>query len=97
MLMLSGAVLTLEPAPKLVTDDMVKQMRRSVIVDVAVDRCGVIETKDCATTHTSLFTKNMACSTHAAANIPGAVARTSTIALTHVTSMSERFGLTKVS
>ena len=34
-------------APKLVTDDMVKQMRPgSVIVDVAVDQGGVIETAD---------------------------------------------------
>ena len=40
-------------APKLVTDDMVKQMRPgSVIVDVAVDQGGVIETADRVTTHT---------------------------------------------
>ena len=65
-------------APKLVTDDMVKQMRPgSVIVDVAVDQGGVVETADRVTTHDELH--------YAVANIPGAVARTSTIALTNVT------------
>ena len=39
-------------APKLVTDDMVQQMRPgSVIVDVAVDQGGVIATADRVTTH----------------------------------------------
>ena len=51
-------------APKLVTDDMVKQMRPgSVIVDVAVDQGGVIETADRVTTHTEPVYENMACST----------------------------------
>ena len=51
-------------APKLVTDDMVKQMRPgSVIVDVAADQGGVIETADRVTTHTEPVYENMVCST----------------------------------
>ena len=73
-------------APKLVTDDMVKQMRPgSVIVDVAVDQGGVIETADRVTTHTEPVYEKHGVLHYAVANIPGAVARTSTIALTNVT------------
>ena len=73
-------------APKLVTNDMVKQMRPgSVIVDVAVDQGGVVETADRVTTTMSPFMKTHGVLHYAVANIPGAVARTSTIALTNVT------------
>ena len=73
-------------APKLVTDDMVKQMRPgSVIVDVAVDQGGVIETADRVTTHDEPVYEKHGVLHYAVANIPGAVARTSTIALTNVT------------
>ena len=73
-------------APKLVTDYMVKQMRPgSVIVDVAVDQGGVIETADRVTTHDEPVYEKYGVLHYAVANIPGAVARTSTIALTNVT------------
>ena len=73
-------------APKLVTDEMVKQMRPgSVIVDVAVDQGGVIETADRVTTHDEPVYEKHGVLHYAVANIPGAVARTSTIALTNVT------------
>ena len=73
-------------APKLVTDDMVQQMRPgSVIVDVAVDQGGVISTADRVTTHDEPVYEKHGVLHYAVANIPGAVARTSTIALTNVT------------
>ena len=73
-------------APKLVTDHMVKQMRPgSVIVDVAVDQGGVVETADRVTTHDEPVYETHGVLHYAVANIPGAVARTSTIALTNVT------------
>lgn len=73
-------------APKLVTEDMVKQMRPgSVIVDVAVDQGGVIETADRVTTHDEPVYLKHNVLHYAVANIPGAVPRTSTIALTNVT------------
>ncbi|MBP2622884.1 alanine dehydrogenase [Streptococcus oricebi] len=73
-------------APKLVTEDMIKEMRPgSVIVDVAVDQGGVIETADRVTTHDQPVYEKHGVLHYAVANIPGAVARTSTIALTNVT------------
>ena len=57
----------------------------SVIVDVAVDQGGVIETADRVTTHTEPVYEKHGVLHYAVANIPGAVARTSTIALTNVT------------
>lgn len=73
-------------APKLVTDEMVKQIRPgSVIVDVAVDQGGVIETADRVTTHDEPVYEKHGVLHYAVTNIPGAVARTSTIALTNVT------------
>ena len=73
-------------APKLVTEDMVKGMSPgSVIVDVAVDQGGIFETVDHITTHDNpTYTKHGVVH-YAVANMPGAVPRTSTIALTNVT------------
>ncbi|KKB38856.1 alanine dehydrogenase [Bacillus thermotolerans] len=73
-------------APKLVTEDMVKDMSPgSVIVDVAVDQGGIFETVDRVTTHDNpTYTKHGVVH-YAVANMPGAVPRTSTIALTNVT------------
>ncbi|MGT2755831.1 alanine dehydrogenase [Streptococcus ovuberis] len=73
-------------APKLVTEDMVKAMRPgSVIVDVAVDQGGVVETADKVTSHQEPVYEKHGVLHYAVANIPGAVARTSTLALTNVT------------
>ncbi|PYZ93605.1 alanine dehydrogenase [Salipaludibacillus keqinensis] len=73
-------------APKLVTEEMIKEMRPgSVIVDVAIDQGGIVETVDKITTHDDpTYTKHGVVH-YAVANMPGAVPRTSTIGLTNVT------------
>ncbi|AVX19456.1 MAG: alanine dehydrogenase [Bacillota bacterium] len=73
-------------APKLVTEEMVKQMKPgSVIVDVAIDQGGSVETIDRVTTHSDPVYEKHGVVHYAVANMPGAVARTSTFALTNVT------------
>ncbi|NOU89648.1 alanine dehydrogenase [Paenibacillus sp. LMG 31460] len=73
-------------APRLVTEDMVKMMSPgSVIVDVAIDQGGSIETIDRITTHDQPTYVKHGVIHYAVANMPGAVARTSTLALTNVT------------
>jgi alanine dehydrogenase len=85
--LLIGAVLIPgAKAPKLVTETMVKSMKPgSVIVDVAIDQGGVIETIDRITTHDNPTYVKHGVVHYAVANMPGAVPRTSTIALTNVT------------
>ncbi|UYV53030.1 alanine dehydrogenase [Priestia megaterium] len=73
-------------APKLVTEEMVKTMKPgSVIVDVAIDQGGIVETIDHITTHDQPTYEKHCVVHYAVANMPGAVPRTSTIALTNVT------------
>ncbi|ARV46724.1 alanine dehydrogenase [Bacillus inaquosorum] len=73
-------------APTLVTEEMVKQMKPgSVIVDVAIDQGGIVETVDHITTHDQPTYEKHGVLHYAVANMPGAVPRTSTIALTNVT------------
>lgn len=73
-------------APRLVTEEMVKNMQPgSVIVDVAIDQGGSIETIDRITTHSNPTYEKYGILHYAVANIPGAVARTSTLALSNVT------------
>ncbi|KGX89117.1 alanine dehydrogenase [Pontibacillus litoralis] len=73
-------------APKLVTEDMVKQMKKgSVIVDVAIDQGGIFATTDRITTHDDPTYVKHDVLHYAVANMPGAVPRTSTIGLTNVT------------
>lgn len=57
----------------------------SVIVNVAVDQGGVVETVNRVTSHDKLVYETHGVLHYAVANIPVAVARTSTIALTNVT------------
>ena len=72
-------------APKLVTADMVKGMKRgSVIVDVAIDQGGCCETSR-PTTHDAPTYIVDDVVHYCVANMPGAVARTSTIALNNAT------------
>lgn len=81
-----GAVLVVgAKAPKLLTRDMLKTMKKgAVIVDVAIDQGGCFETSH-ATTHTDpVFTVDGVVH-YCVANMPGAVARTSTLALTNAT------------
>lgn len=73
-------------APKLVTEKMVQSMQPgSVIVDVAVDQGGIFETVDRTTTHDNPTYIKHGVVHYAVPNMPGAVPRTSTIALTNVT------------
>jgi len=73
-------------APKLVTEEMVKTMKPgSVIVDVAIDQGGIVETIDHVTTHDNPTFVKHGVVHYSVANMPGAVPRTSTIALTNVT------------
>lgn len=85
--LLIGAVLIPgAKAPKLVTEEMVKTMKPgAVIVDVAVDQGGSIETIDRASTHSDPTYLKYGVVHYAVANIPGAVPRTSTLALTNST------------
>lgn len=85
--LLIGAVLVPgAKAPHLVSQDMVRTMQPgSVIVDVAIDQGGSIETIDRVTTHENPVYEKYGVIHYAVANIPGAVARTSTYALTNVT------------
>ncbi|MCU7550191.1 alanine dehydrogenase [Chitinophagaceae bacterium LB-8] len=73
-------------APKLVNEEMVKTMEPgSVIVDIAIDQGGSFETTDRITTHDDPTYVKHNVVHYAVANMPGAVPRTSTIALTNVT------------
>ena len=85
--LLIGAVLIPgAKAPQLVTKDMVKSMRKgTVIIDVAIDQGGIVETCDHITTHEKPVFEKYGVLHYAVANMPGAVPRTSTMALTNVT------------
>ena len=85
-LLIGGVLIPGARAPHLVTDSMVKQMKPgSVIVDVAIDQGGCIETIDHATSHSDPVYIRHGVIHYSVANIPGAVPRTSTYALTNVT------------
>jgi alanine dehydrogenase len=72
-------------APKLVTRDMVKKMKRgSVIVDVAIDQGGCFETSR-PTSHSDPYYIEEGVVHYCVTNMPGAVARTSTFALNNAT------------
>jgi alanine dehydrogenase len=73
-------------APKLVAEDMIQSMKTgSVVVDIAIDQGGIFETTDRITTHDNPTYVKHGVVHYAVANMPGAVPRTSTIALTNVT------------
>lgn len=73
-------------APRIITEAMVKSMRPgSMIVDVAIDQGGIVETIDRVSTHSDpVFIKHGVLH-YSVPNIPGAVSRTSTFALTNAT------------
>lgn len=72
-------------APKLITHDTIRSMRRgSVLVDVAIDQGGCSETSR-PTTHTSPTYIHDGVVHYCVANMPAATARTSTQALTNAT------------
>jgi alanine dehydrogenase len=72
-------------APKLVTRRMIRSMRPgSVVVDIAIDQGGCFETSH-ATTHADPVYVVDGVTHYCVANMPGAVARTSTFALNNAT------------
>lgn len=85
--LLIGAVLVPGArAPRIVTEEMVRTMKPgAVIVDVAVDQGGCVATVDRVTTHDDPVYVKHGVVHYAVANMPGAVPRTSTLALTHAT------------
>lgn len=81
-----GAVLVVGArAPRLVTRDMLANMKSgAVIVDVAIDQGGCVETSHPTTHEDPVFIVDGVVH-YCVANMPGAVGRTSTYALTNVT------------
>ena len=72
--------------PHVVTERMVRSMQPgSVIVDVSIDQGGCVETMDHPTTHDDPIYIKHDVVHYAVANIPGAVPRTATVALTNAT------------
>ena len=72
--------------PKLVSEEMVKAMRPgSVLIDVAIDQGGSIASIDRITTHSDPYFVKHGVLHYSVANMPGAVPRTSTMALTGAT------------
>ncbi len=65
---------------------MIKQMKNgSVIIDIAIDQGGIFETTDKITTHDDPTYIKHGVVHYAVANMPGAVPRTSTLALNNAT------------
>ena len=84
-LLVGGVLIPGAEAPKLVTKKMIKNMRRgSVIVDVAIDQGGCVETSK-PTTHADPTYIVDDIVHYCVANMPGGVPRTSTIALNKAT------------
>jgi alanine dehydrogenase len=83
---LVGAVLIpVAKSPKLVTREMVRTMKKgSVMVDVAIDQGGCFETSKPTTHSNPIYTVDGVVH-YCVTNMPGAVARTSTLALTNAT------------
>jgi alanine dehydrogenase len=84
-LLVGGVLIPGAEAPKLVTKEMIKLMKRgSVIVDVAIDQGGCVETSK-PTTHGDPTYIVDDVVHYCVANMPGGVPRTSTLALNNAT------------
>ncbi len=84
-LVVGGVLIPGAEAPKLVTKDMLKLMKRgSVIVDVAIDQGGCVETSKPTTHGNPTFIVDDVVH-YCVANMPGGVPRTSTLALNQAT------------
>ncbi len=84
-LIIGGVLVKGAKAPKLITRDMLKDMRPgTVLVDVAVDQGGCMETTRATTHEDPTFIIDDVVH-YCVANMPGAVPYTSTLALTNVT------------
>lgn len=84
-LIIGGILLKGSKTPNIITRDMLKQMRPgTVIVDVAVDQGGCVESTRPTTHEKPVYIMDDVVH-YAVANMPGAVPYTSTVALTNVT------------
>ena len=84
-LLIGGVLIPGAKAPKLITKDMLKVMKRgSVIVDVAIDQGGCVETSKPTTHANPTYIVNDVVH-YCVANMPGGVPRTSTLALNKAT------------
>lgn len=84
-LVIGGVLVPGAAAPKLVTRDLISRMKKgAVVVDVAIDQGGCFETSH-ATTHADPTYVVDGVIHYCVANMPGAVARTSTFALNNAT------------
>lgn len=84
-LVIGAVLLPGKAAPRIVTRDMLRQMRPgSVVVDVAIDQGGCMETSR-ATTHTDPTYVEENIVHYCVSNMPGAVPRTATLALNNAT------------
>lgn len=84
-LVVGGVLLPGAKAPKLISREMISAMRPgSVVVDVGIDQGGILETSR-PTTHSNPIYVVDGVIHYCVTNMPGAVARTSTFALTNAT------------
>ena len=84
-LVIGGVLLPGAAAPKLITRELISKMKKgSVIVDVAIDQGGCAETAKATTHDEPTFIVDDVVH-YCVANMPGAVARTSTLALNNAT------------
>jgi alanine dehydrogenase len=84
-LLIGAVLLPGARAPKLISREMLRQMRPgSVLVDIAIDQGGCAETSRPTTHHDPVFVEE-GVTHYCVANMPGAYARTATQALTNVT------------
>ncbi len=85
-LLISAVLVPGARAPSLISEEMVSNMKKgSVILDVAIDQGGAVETIDQETTHAQPTYKKHGVIHYAVPNMPGAVPRTATISLTNAT------------
>ncbi len=84
---LIGAVDLLNSGPRFfVTEDMVRRMKKgAVIIDLAIDQGGCIETSECRTLANPVFYKHEVVH-YSVSNIPSRVARTASIAISNILS-----------
>lgn len=81
-LVISGVLLHSKKAPKLITEEMVKSMKKgAVIADVSIDQGGIFETIDSPTSIDDPIFEKYGVIHYAVPNIPGLVARTASISL----------------
>ena len=84
-LVICGVLIPGAAAPKLITREHIKMMKTgSVIVDVAIDQGGCVETIKATTHENPVYTVDGIIH-YGVANMPGGVPRTSTLALTNAT------------